>query len=158
MANYCEGILTIEGTEENINAFKIRLRIGSQKSELEPSILMKYILPAPTEGMARNWRREYWGTKWDIEDQTIIYTNNGCTCYFSTTWSPINPFVKHLGMMFPELKVDYLYYEAGNGFAGEISVVGGRVEEENEYDVDDPVPYIKFVREHFDENVEYEED
>lgn len=74
------------------------------------------------------WCVENWGTKWGFakveleeeRDDELKYT-------FDTAWSPPLPLVKKMGEMFPKLKLDLRYFEAGAGYNGLYSIENSQV-------------------------------
>ena len=68
-----------------------------------------------------DWQVDNWGTKWDIHDYDIYYTDddNVYTVEFPSAWAPPIEFVKSASSIFPTLEFHLDFSEPGNNFAGE---------------------------------------
>lgn len=91
-----------------------------------------------------NWQSEQWGTKWDcfadesfesemkgiwskLDDQPEGITS--VTLMFFSAWSPIDAWLKKVGIQFPELTFELHYIEEGASFGGVLIVEGDEVSE-----------------------------
>jgi hypothetical protein len=78
------------------------------------------------------WCCENWGTKWNFCDPTLDEEEDDSLYYeFETAWSPPIPIIKKMGRMFPELRFELRYFEAGMGFNGILVIEDGEVAVEN---------------------------
>ncbi len=60
------------------------------------------------------WSIENWGTKWQPSN---IYSNNEII-EFETAWSPATPVIEKLSSIFPDVEIEYKYFEPGVSLAG----------------------------------------
>lgn len=82
-----------------------------------------------------SWCIDNWGTKWGFCDVELIEENigdkedkyNELFYSFNTAWSPPNPLIKKMGVMFPKLNFDLRYFEQGCGFNGMLRIEKGKV-------------------------------
>tara|TARA_R100000654_G_scaffold54167_2_gene80338 strand:+ start:864 stop:1295 length:432 start_codon:yes stop_codon:yes gene_type:complete len=61
-----------------------------------------------------SWRLENWGCKWDASDVTFMYDHNDevmLSCFFSTPWSPPEPICSKLKLDFPDLLIQWIWYD-----------------------------------------------
>ena len=68
-----------------------------------------------------NWRVQNWGTKWDISEKDIEWSDDHedyAQFSFDTAWSPPEGIVSALREKFPELSISWFYDEPGMEFAG----------------------------------------
>jgi hypothetical protein len=79
-----------------------------------------------------NWNVENWGTKWncgevwhDREDDSTSIVEGKTSYGFDTAWSPAEPVVLALSVLFPTLTITHRYCEGGMGYAGEAMYRGG---------------------------------
>jgi len=72
------------------------------------------------------WCIGNWGTKWGFCEVVLTKDEDKKKFYqFSTAWSPPTPLIKKMSEMFPSLRFKLKYWEAGNGFRGELVIVAG---------------------------------
>lgn len=62
------------------------------------------------------WCVNTWGTKWDVDAETLMATDTDIDIGFDTAWSP--PIGWYERMMDLGFEVDAYYYESGMGFCG----------------------------------------
>jgi hypothetical protein len=77
------------------------------------------------------WAMINWGTKWDVADATRrshpAPRGRKCLDYrFDSAWSPPVAWAVTASRRFPTLRLELLFFEAGNDFGGEVALVGGR--------------------------------
>ena len=78
-----------------------------------------------------DWCVKHWGTKWDVEEDTFFWEDEGCLrSGFSTAWSPPRPVAQELSRQYPNLEITLYYIETGVGFAGLDRYVNGELTEE----------------------------
>ena len=68
-----------------------------------------------------NWRVQNWGTKWDISEKDIEWSDDHedyVQFAFDTAWSPPEGIVSALREKFPELSISWFYDEPAMEFAG----------------------------------------
>lgn len=70
------------------------------------------------------WCIENWGTKWNASD--FIKETLG-SYYFNTAWTPPTQIIYELAARFPNLHVEFRYYEPGCFFGGSIEFENGIV-------------------------------
>lgn len=62
------------------------------------------------------WCNKHWKTKWGPSN--VLWVKQQHTFYFDTAWGPSIPIVSELHKRFPEVHIQYEYYEKGSGFIG----------------------------------------
>jgi hypothetical protein len=103
------------------------------------------------------WQIENWGTKWDIKPDDI-YAEEDDSGYinFDSAWSPPVEWLKHIAPLYPDLEFSLEYVEEGAVYAGRITLQGGVVVKEEDYDGSrDPEGYKKFVAEELEYGYDY---
>lgn len=166
MPNWCENILSVNGTYDAVKKFAETIK-GEGANEV---LSFDALIPTPAEFLAdgdgrwHSWRCENWGCKWDayassggyVDPENDIHDpvdmwNDGV--YFLTAWSPPQEFVMTASEMFPDLTFTLRYYEGGMCFAGyDVLKNGELLETWNANDSDEG--YVEFREEYFG----YEED
>ena len=128
MPNWCNNSITIQGPVDTIRQLWEDARSG------EDSGLLQAMAPMPAElndtvadGSEGenwyNWRVENWGTKWDISDEGLEFTDNGdgtamITGWFDSAWAPpIGAYERFLDDM-DNCSLTASYYEPGMDFGG----------------------------------------
>ena len=112
MPNWCDNELVIEGEKEEIERFK-------EKAKDEEGILsFSKFLPIPEKVNSYDWCMENWGTKWDAVNVGRCENDGAIEYSFGTAWSPPTFVVKKMCELFPNLKFELRYFEAGVGFNG----------------------------------------
>ncbi len=101
-------------------------------------------IPSLQQECGYNWQSEHWGTKWDCFadsdfefEMKRIWSELGAqpegivsvTLMFETAWSPIDAWVKKVGMQFPKLTFELHYMGEGASFGGVLVVEGDEVSE-----------------------------
>jgi len=117
MPNWCNNYIEMDGPAEKIS------QINEQITTTEDGLLQA-IAPLPKwdyhDAIAN------WGTKWDISDAVLEYSEysvNGETVgrlegYFDSAWSPPTDAVRTFLSNNPDCDVNLFYYEPANDFAG----------------------------------------
>lgn len=62
------------------------------------------------------WCNKHWKTKWGPSN--VLWVKQQHTFYFDTAWGPSIPIVSELHKRFPEVHIQYEYYEKGSAFIG----------------------------------------
>jgi len=140
MPNWCQNILEIRGSEEELERFM-------NKSEDRKFTLEQYY-PYGTEDGEWNydWCFNNWGTKWDVNGDTPFLMissesetsppqsntemsshNEGISISFLTAWSPPFEGILHISKDYPELYFSLIYCETGGGFAGSYYMMDGEL-------------------------------
>ena len=130
MPNWCDCVITISGSPEDMNEF-----IKAMKT---PGLLQFNDFVPKLEGLppyeSFQWCRTNWGTKWDIgEDEQLMDRNvdgSEITFSFPTAWSPPQPFVMIVSGMYPSLAFHLSYCETGMVFAGYVKYINSEVQYE----------------------------
>jgi len=127
MPNWCNNSITISGPTETIKELWEDARSGEDFGLLEAMAPMPKELEgttAPSDGANwYNWRVSNWGTKWDISDEGLEFTDNGdgtamITGWFESAWAPpIEAYNTFLDDM-DNCSLEASYYEPGMDFGG----------------------------------------
>lgn len=92
---------------------------GKRYGNLKPGVTWA---DAPKDGFNSGgyaWCCENWGTKWGICDPEVTSESSECMEYtFQCAWGPCTPVIEKMGEMFPTLRFELRYYEAGMCFQG----------------------------------------
>lgn len=142
MPNWCRCKLTVSGpgVDEFLKACQgkpaeyanpgLPLTVEDGEEISKPEIVpftFNALYPVPPEILAQGyndagyrWQVEHWGTKWDVNGNVDIYSQeDGSTLVeFDTAWSPPRPWVRHASKLFPELIFRLSYFEPGMMFCG----------------------------------------
>ena len=144
MPNWCQNILKISGPEVAMHAF-----LGKSEDR-RFSLETYYPYGTPDGEWDYDWCIQNWGTKWDVsengsmmlaaaagaempESSTYMMAKlNGTTVEgsklletevtFLTAWGPPTEGISHIAKQHPELRFELIYFEAGHGFAGRLTV------------------------------------
>ena len=69
------------------------------------------------------WCVKNWGTKWNVNNDVEIIEKPRSLFYtFDTAWNPPRPVIHIMTEMFPELRFNLRYWEAGVGFRGQLMI------------------------------------
>ncbi len=127
MPNYCENILIVDGSAEEMAKFKEAAFLDD-----EQFLSAEKLLPISTE-KDKHWReacREYWGTKWDLCDFSLDkdkwFDPSTHSCSFLTAWSPPVELFDYIARQFPKLIFKLVYLEGGFHFSGMVVWHGGK--------------------------------
>ncbi len=69
-----------------------------------------------------NWNIKNWDTKWNAIDSELIPEEK--TIEFDTAWSPVINLMTKLGVVFPDVTIEYWYIEEEPAFGGKILIRG----------------------------------
>jgi hypothetical protein len=127
MPNWCNNSITIKGSTETIKQLWEDARSGEEFGLLNAMVPMPNELEgttAPSDGPNwYDWRVENWGTKWDIDDTGLEFTDNGdgtaeISGWFDSAWSPpIDAYSKFCDDM-DGVYLEAYYQESGMCFVG----------------------------------------
>lgn len=150
MPNWCDNTVSITGTEEVIKRLEefVGRPLDSHDEKVdEPIFALANIKPStpdldpkyamfPTKGEDDWWSNNVnsWGTKWDVFGEGVYKSRDeGKVSYsFQSAWSPPTPVIERLSEIFPEVRIEFSYYETGMDFWGiEIYENGELVSEES---------------------------
>lgn len=147
MPNWCENYLTIQGPKDVVINFLLKHCTSKEctvyefdfnkvipepitKEECPMDCLLdssKEVRVTPPEDKPwfdwYSYHCSYWGTKWNACDSScnLDLLDSGCLyIFFNTAWSPCEPIIHKLIELYPNLTIDYKYYEPGMGFAGRL--------------------------------------
>lgn len=159
MPNYCENILRVKGeniqdfingvsgyeaeyfTDEDMKRIYANLGVDPNMPKKRKKFTFNSLVPVPKEVLdagyndsGYHWQINNWGTKWDVNDESMIIeqSENEIKYVFSTAWSPPLQWVKKASKVYPDLTFELAYAELGNFFAGKLVVQGGNILEEFE--------------------------
>ena len=94
-----------------------------------------------------------WGTKWDVDEVTVLCEQDELTYVFQTAWSPPLEWLHHVGKLYPHLEFKLSYNEPGYDFRGQLVIENGIVQEDfctNYYRDATPKDVRQFVYENLD--------
>lgn len=139
MPNWCDNTINISGPNEVIKKLvefvgRPLTKTYEDKTERieEPIFSLENIKPSthdlgeaplfPSSG-PDDWYHNNinsWGTKWDVMGEGVgFHVEDGAVYYgFSSAWSPVSPVIRRLAEIFPEVEIEYKYYETGCDFWG----------------------------------------
>lgn len=139
MPNWCENELRVTGNKENIDALLKLIESDDLSFDFEKVIPHpEEIKPNSEEGYF--FRVNNWGTKWRLEEDSIIIDRESDqeTCIgFDTAWAPCLPIVTKLAELFPALKFKYTYGESDLDFSGFATFENGGLIDSGEGEYDD---------------------
>lgn len=137
MPNWCSNRVYINGSTEDVAAFKALVRGSGDETTFSfhailpcPQELLDVTEDAPSDykdqlfldyGYASwyDWRVANWGTKWDVSYVSSDFDDdNSAQWEFDTAWSPPQGIYDYLADRFPELSISWFYDEPGMQFAG----------------------------------------
>ena len=154
MPNWCQNIIRISGSSENMNRLQAEGLVDGKLS-------LEKILPTPPELLENdgwyNWRLDNWGTRWDLsEDQRIESPNlNELVFYCDSAWGPPDKALSELAVKF-NVKVNIVYCELGMLIAGQIFFDGDE-QYSREIKGFNMKTLKTFVTQHFGEDAWFEE-
>jgi len=67
---------------------------------------------------SNSWCRANWGTKWEVEVDSNVFSEDGAIYKFYSAWSPPIEWIAAIAKMFPELRFKLKYDEPGLCFMG----------------------------------------
>lgn len=148
MPNYCENVLTVEGSEAEVKRFIAENSdpLSTQDSQRILSFEMANQTPPEPPGSTDawyHWRLANWGVKWDAADAypwelTEYGEKVSARTEFSTAWNAPNGWMGTLATLYPQLMIQLDYVEHGEQFCGSlIAFEGDLSEDEKTYDPED---------------------
>lgn len=140
MPNWCDNILTAEGSPQEVRAFVAAVKDGDEVLSFErlyptpPALLDDdYAKAAGRESASHcdsnrgmpdwwHWRVEHWGTKWDACDAQITdgytFDSDSVEYFLNTAWAPPEKWLTTIAPLFSRLRFTLRYVEEGMDFAG----------------------------------------
>lgn len=132
MPNWCMNELTVDGKQEDIEAFIQKSGLNGDGFSFQNLVPMPEILRQDRGDRQKSamdetgfkdwydWSVANWGTKWDIDNNyDVMYeedTSIGIS--FQTAWASPLQFVKNVSTQFPTLTFTIKFDEAGCNFSG----------------------------------------
>jgi len=102
------------------------------------------------------WNLDNWGCKWDAGDGDIDWLDdNNLRITFQTPWDYPRGVVSAIAEQYPHLEISW-YYEEEQGWGGELTLTGGEVSVDREYDI--PDSHADYHRQGRECPCEYEDD
>lgn len=123
MPNWCENRLSVAGDPESVARFR-----EHAKGE-ETDLSLERVYPTPDVAEQHDWRIEHWGTKWDVEAELVVETDQNLAYRFDSAWTPPVAWLREASRIYPELRFHLQYEEAGIGFMGVARAHEGQVED-----------------------------
>lgn len=122
MPNWCNNKLEIEDCSPELAAYLQENGLSFEK-----------IKPTPPEkltdekGSWYQWRVDNWGTKWDLDEESVFheYDKNKYSFLFNTAWSPPCAAIITLSKKFPDDEFVLRYLEFGCCFGGTAYISDG---------------------------------
>lgn len=151
MPNWCENIISITGSEADINKFweenqkfsfskyvknkdkKYRQEVWNNMSRIDKGNwtfeTWWYNIAIPDSLDGYHWNQNNFGTKWEVDYNSDSFkmvkkSKTRIMMYFDTAWSPSEPVTLAMAMKYPNLKFNHKYYEMGCEFKGTLEVKG----------------------------------
>ena len=120
MPNWCNNSFSITGNIESIKD----LWDTAQTANDGEFGLLSAIMPEPKDNEDwYSWRVDNWGTKWEISDEGLEYTDHGdgtasIDGWFDSAWAPPIGAYEQLAADFDSCVIECSYYEPGMDFGG----------------------------------------
>ena len=108
MPNWCINTIYLEHSDPD--------QLVRAEKALKHGDFMDEFLPTPSDQDWFKWRSRNWGTKWDVEADTIEYKDGVLTARYDSAWSPPIEFYKHLCELGFDVRA--LYFEPSSQFCG----------------------------------------
>ena len=136
MPNYCDNMVTLRHADKaKVDALDAELSQKHPNGYGSNGCLFNHLRPNPSGEWDYNWSCENWGSKWDA---SIIdwerRDDNEIWVSFESAWSPPTTLYEYL--VDEDWEVEALYYEPGQGYAGQFTTEYG--DDYYEYDLSDP--------------------
>ena len=167
MPNWCNNTITIQGSTETLKtlweeaqtALRCEDRDGNTVEEFGLLSAMRP-MPRELEGTTSpspdgsecwySWRVNNWGTKWDIGNDGLEFTDNGdgtssITGWFDSAWAPPVAALDSFAEDMDGVHIELFYHEPGMCFVGYYSSEGG--DDYYEYESKDDIP--EYLMDHF---------
>ena len=124
MPNYCDNYLRIDGPADAVKTVIDFVKSSENKFDFNKIVPMPDDIYQGSVGSAEraiygennwyDWSCKNWGTKWNSVDAEIYDEE----IQFLTAWSPCDPVIDALAMLFPSIRFTYTFYECGMCFCG----------------------------------------
>jgi len=128
MPNWCNNSITITGPVDTIKQLWEDARSGEEFGLLQamapmPAELNDTVADGGDGDNWYNWRVSNWGTKWDISDEGLEFTDNGdgtaeLTGWFDSAWAPPIGAYERFCEDNEDCSLEASYYEPGMDFGG----------------------------------------
>jgi len=124
MPNWCNNVVTLTGTTEQVDALVKYLEHVPEPGEQHG--LLHYFKPEPEDEVGTKywqewgwyeWRNKNWGTKWELSIDSRSREGDSLTLAFDSAWAP--PIGVYEAACDAGWGVKAAYWESGIGFAGE---------------------------------------
>lgn len=117
MANYIQNKLKVTGSDRAINEFFDSIKSVGKTQEEARTIDFEKIVPPPylvNNDRSIRWHYDNWGTKWNSYDN-YDKRDSYDTIYFKTAWSNVLNLIKILSDRFPNLELEYSFFDEDFG-------------------------------------------
>lgn len=172
MPNWCNNRLSVAGDLTKFNAALAGKSFSINAFIPTPAELVETVSPNPDPKSEASlalvkkfghdnwydWNVANWGTKWDVEAETIEQTEGHAVFSFDSAWAPPTAAIVAVSALYPDLKFTLEYFEMGMMFAGVALIENGEVEdnctEDEESDLWEQVAVGTFGYEPYEEDSE----
>jgi hypothetical protein len=129
MPNWCENILIVTGSNEELLRFKEEAKA---KDDNKSDLTLGSLYPIPRVKIKGYlgiyaWCNEHWGTKWDIQGTLVSETATQLKYHFESAWDAPIHWLEKVAHDFPLLRFELQYDEPGGGFAGRAVAARGKL-------------------------------
>ena len=126
MPNWCENTLHIDRPSPELVRYLNDEGLSFDKIDPTPPELLD-------DGRWYDWRVSNWGTKWDLDEESVFHehANNRYSFLFNTAWSPPCAVITTLSKKFPNDEFVLRYLEFGCCFGGTAYISNGSCHEED---------------------------
>jgi hypothetical protein len=118
----------VKGPEKDLAAF-VQRTAGSNAQGKPIPLSFDALVPLPATQKANwyDWQTKNWGTKWDLDEETVVTKGHGHITYeFNSAWAPPDAWLIKVAKLFSTLRFTLMYAEPGMQFAGQAIYEGGR--------------------------------
>lgn len=141
MPNWCSNSISITGPKDKIKA----LWDAAQKDEQSGGGLLQAMHPMPasvgdektTDSVMPDWytwRVNNWGTKWEISNEGLEYSEDGdlatISGWFESAWAPPTGAIEAYGEANEDVRIELSYHEPGMCFVGKATVEDGSMDDD----------------------------
>jgi hypothetical protein len=127
MPNWCKNTLQVSGPAPDVKRFR---DLGKKAGYTDLSLHAFYPLPGEEAENWYNWCTRHWGTKWDIDAELKIATDDYLEYSFESAWAPPDAWLEEVSKQFPALAFRLQYDEPDQALTGVVTVQGGIVRDE----------------------------
>ena len=138
MPNWCLNKLIVKGPDKDLAAFK-QQAAGSDSEGKAMPLSFNTLVPLPTNQKENwhAWQSDNWGTKWDLDAETVVTEGRGQVTYeFNSAWAPPAAWLIKVAKLFMTLRFTLMYAEPGMQFAGQAIYEGGRQSLDEDWSAD----------------------